>query len=261
MFHTLGAFAIVSNIVFLSLRSKMPTLHCTALHCFCGSLTTPTLLEMTADLLGSCCGYMEALATARPALFSAECRSLTRPVATVLQHAMPLHATTQESPAAAINTPDDGAGSVSGENEDAARVRIADGIEERKTLDLWVDMLGISLLPFCGGRDGSSTSSRRRRSQPQGPTEGGEADASDGDSDGDSSDEEDGGNSDADAHARSGWVGGWMRRAGVAGTEPPECPFDFSDGGADQGLPCRLAAFIASRAEVMLFLFSPSLVA
>lgn len=144
----------------------------------------------------------------------------------------------------ATGTPDEGAGSPRGGNEDAAAV---DGIQGRKTLELWVDMLGISLLPFCGGSDDSR---RRHRPRSRGATEGDKADDSDVDSDGDSSDEEDGGGASADARARSGWVGGWLRGTGAIGTEPPECPFDFSDNGADQSLPCRLAVFIAFRAKV-----------
>ena len=222
---------------------------------------------------------MEALATAHPARFSAGCQSLATHAAAVLMRAAAGteaggteisrasvdknvvesvangNAETDVDAALSANgnaeTDVDAVPSANGNAEtgvDAAPS--ASGIEERKTVELWVDMLGICLLPFCGGSTrGSSANGRPFR---------GSADREQADgfySDSDSDDESGGGDRGGGfvhGKARSGWVAGWMRRAGMAGAEAPECPFDLQPGGRDEGLPLRLAVMIASRAKVTI---------
>ncbi len=138
-------------------------------------------------------------------------------------------------------------------------------VEERKTLELWFDMLGICLLPFCSGSGsgGGRTSGTSTPAQPDAAAAAaaaGAEQANDGDpfdSDSDDEDEEDdendgddGGGGAGGGKTRSGWVAGWMRRAGVALAEPLECPFEIRSGGRDEDLPCRLAALAASHAQV-----------
>lgn len=150
-------------------------------------------------------------------------------------------------------------------------------IEERKALELWVDMLGICLLPFCGGGSGGDTSSARRQSDAKdgqvgnsGTSNGhsqshdprvGDREEADDPFDSDSDEEEDDVDDHDDAEGKSrgsegegkprpGWVAGWMRRAGVTVAGPLECPLDVRPGGRDEELPCRLAALIACNAKV-----------
>lgn len=120
-----------------------------------------------------------------------------------------------------------------------------EGIRERKALERWVDMFGICLLPFCAG---STTGRRLQGASAQ--CVAGEFD-SDSDEDSEVEDEDDGF---TDGQARSEWVSGWLRRAGVAGTEPLECPFDVQTGGCDERLAHCLAAHIVSHAKVTFFL-------
>ena len=212
---------------------------------------------------------MEALATARPARFSAGCQSLAAHAAAVLMRAVAGGGETESS---TTLVDEDAAESVTNGNAetDVGAAPSANGnaetgvhaapsasaIEERESLDRWVDMLGICLLPFCGGSAGDS----RANEKPfQDSADGEQADGFYSDSDGDDTDDESGGsdrgNGFAHGKARSGWVAGWMRRAGMAGAETPECPFDLQPGGRDEGLPLRLAVMIASRAKVTFFPF------
>lgn len=189
---------------------------------------------------------MEALATARPARFSAECQSLATPVAALVMHAEPLRNGTVDASPSADDASNAGAAASPDEEAPYNGSGSEDGVERRKASELWVEMLGICLLPFC-----RSSGSGNRPQSKQDTANGkrmGEFDGSDSDEDYSDSDEDEGESS--RGQARSGWVAGWMRRAGVAGFEPPECPFDVQPGGKDEGLPVRLAALIASRVKV-----------
>ncbi|CAN0013817.1 unnamed protein product [Ectocarpus sp. 12 AP-2014] len=212
-------------------------------------------------LLTSCCRYMEALATAYPARFSADCRSLARPVASCVL-VMTTAANVHDSVLGVV-VPCREAKGEGEENDDGLPFRSERTftIEERNALELWVEMLGICLLPFCGSGGGSQITSRS-----------GLAEAASGDDeishdpsgehgdypfDSDNEEEEDGADGDeeegsrvsGDGKARSRWVAGWMRRAGVTLAEPLECPFDVRPGGGDEDLPVRLATLISYHAQ------------
>lgn len=232
-----------------------------------GTAAHPSLM---AELLTSCCRYMEALATAHPARFSAGCQSLATHAAAVLMRAVAGSSETESSRAlvdedAAVSmangnaeTDVGAAPSVNGNAETGVHAAPSDSvIEERNTLEGWVDMFGICLLPFCGGSAGRSRANERPF---QDSADREQADGFYSDSDGDDSDDESRGGDRGDGFvhgkARSGWVAGWMRRAGMAGVEIPKCPFDLQPGGRDEGLPLRLAVMIASRAKVTFFRFA-----
>lgn len=241
---------------------------------------------------------MEALATANPTRFSEECQSLARPVASCVLLMMENGA----AAAAAVPVPD-----ANGEEEEtpetepsatgtdekcsenggkfAANRHTAAGqqalsangnaaaIEERKALELWVDLFGICLLPFCnscssggrrGGGGGSNNEPGAAGADAGAPdaVQGNDPFDSDSDSDNEEEEEEEGADGGDDAetsgggfsgggNASSGRVAGrWMRRSGSALAEPLECPLDVRPGGQDEELPRRLAAFIAAHAKV-----------
>ena len=249
---------------------------------------------------------MEALATAFPARFSAECRSLATPVASCAQQLMVAHATrsavpggaiadgeadakeqqsvaaessppppppvarTSSGPSAAPAEDEEektaGGGRDGGENGDGAVPSpppvVAGGrnslaIEERRAMELWVDMLGICLLPFCGsggGADGS-VAAKGINGGPSAAAAGSEhaddpLDTDSEDEDDEDADDEGGGDGEGGGKARAGWVTGWMRRAGVTLTEPLACPLDIQPGGRDEELPRRLTVLTASHAKV-----------
>lgn len=138
-------------------------------------------------------------------------------------------------------------------------------IEERRAMELWVDLLGICLLPFCSG--GGEAAKAQRNGEPPAAAATAAADAEraddplDSEDEDEDEDEEDGDDQDNDldwngrgapggGRARSGWVAGWMRRAGVSLAKPLECPFDIQPGGRDEELPRRLAVLTASHAKV-----------
>lgn len=258
---------------------------------------------------------MEALATAHPARFSAECHSLARPVASCVLAMMENGAAAAaEIPFPDANNGDETpqtepfAATKEGENDEnsgnscaskghvAAAQQTLSGngnaaaIENRKALDLWVDMLGICLLSFCkisgggGCRGGGAVSGNQRNGASNGSDSNNEpaaavaasataasADTVQGndpfDSDSDSEEEEeekedadsgDGGRNveDGFSDGGKGWVAGWwMRRAGSALAVPLECPFDVQPGREDEELPRRLAAFIAVNAKVRSCVF------
>lgn len=209
---------------------------------------------------------MEALATAYPDRFSTDCRSLARPVASCAL-AMTTMAKVHDSATGAA-APCGEAKGEGEENEDGllSRSGCAVTIEERNALELWVEMLGICLLPFCGSSGGGSRTTTR--SGLAGAASGdddnsrnpsGEHDNDPFDSDEEEEEEEEGGADDdeeegnrmsGNVKVRSRWVAGWMRRAGVTLAEPLECPFDVQPGGRDEDLPVRLATLISYRAQV-----------
>lgn len=126
-------------------------------------------------------------------------------------------------------------------------------------MELWVEMLGICLLPFCGSGGGSRTTSRGALAEaPTGdddnsgdPTGENDDDPFDSDDEEEEDDDEEEGNGvSGDGKARSRWVAGWMRRAGVTLAESLECPFDVQPGGRDEDLPARLATLISHHAQV-----------
>lgn len=216
----------------------------------------------SAVLLTSCCRYMEALATAYPARFSADCGSLARPVAScalVMTTTVEVH--DSEIGVAVLCRE----AKVEGEENDdglPSRSGRTITIEERNALELWVEMLGICLLPFCGSGGGSWTTSRSGLAEAasgdddnsRDPTGEHSDDPFDSDNeeeeDGADDDEEEGSRVSGDGKARSRWVAGWMRRAGVTFAEPLECPFDVRPGGRDEDLPVRLATLISYHAQV-----------
>ncbi|CAN0420191.1 unnamed protein product [Laminaria digitata] len=214
-----------------------------------------------AELLTSCCRYMESLATAHPTRFSAGCQSLaTHAAAVLMRTAAGTGAVETETFRESVDqdAAESAATGIAEADVDAAPSAngIAEtDIAERKTLELWVDMLGICLLPFCSGGNGSTRGGRENGRPFQDSAKREQADGfySDSDSDGDDNDDESGGGDRGEGFpngkARSGWVAGWMRRAGMAGVETPKCPFDLQRGGRDEGLPLRLAVMIASRAK------------
>ncbi|CAM9701088.1 unnamed protein product [Scytosiphon promiscuus] len=180
---------------------------------------------------------MEALATAFPGQFSADCQSLARPVVSCLLKAMAAHGGKSAG---------GGGGTVQSSSAGTSNVSVT--VEERRALELWVEMLGICLLPFCGSGSGGRTISGSDQSganKSKSPIDGGTVNKGDSRSHHPRSRGSDGG----EGRSRSGWVAGWMRRAGVAVAGPLECPLDVRPGGRDEDLPCRLAALIASHAK------------
>lgn len=175
---------------------------------------------------------MESLATARPERFAADCQSLGTPVAAVLMHeAMPSKDTSDEQASSGHNGHH--GTNISPKDQSGAAVRV----------NLWVDLLGICLLPFCAG-DGGQTQSVDDRNQQ------GEFDSDD---DTDSDDEGDSlGHGLPSGRMRSGWVRGSLRRAEEAssGVEPLECPFDCRPGGKDAELTVRLTGLVSSYVKV-----------
>ncbi|CBN77464.1 expressed unknown protein [Ectocarpus siliculosus] len=212
-------------------------------------------------LLTSCCRYMEALATAYPARFSADCRSLARPVASCVL-VMTRTAKAHDS-AIGVAVPCRETKGEGEENDDGfpSRSGRTITIEERNALELWVEMLGICLLPFCGSGGGSRTTSRSGLGEATSGDDDNSRDPSgehgddpfDSDNeeeeDGTDDDEEDGSRVSGDGKARSRWVAGWMRRAGITLAEPLECPFDVRPGGRDEDMPVRLATLISYHAQ------------
>ncbi|CAB1115581.1 unnamed protein product [Ectocarpus sp. CCAP 1310/34] len=212
-------------------------------------------------LLTSCCRYMEALATAYPARFSADCRSLARPVASCVLVMTTMAEVHDSAKGVAVPCREDkGEGE---ENDDGLPSKSGRTItiEERNALELWVEMLGICLLPFCGSGGGSRTASRSGLAEAasgddeiyRDPSGEHGDDPFDSDNeeeeDGADDDEEEGSRVSGDGKARSRWVAGWMRRAGVTLAEPLECPFDVWPGGGDEDLPVRLATLISYHAQ------------
>ena len=107
------------------------------------------------------------------------------------------------------------------------------GREERKALELWTEMVGICLLPFCG--DGELI---------------GELDVSHEDDD-DSEVEDD---QDEVAEGRAGAVmGSWRVLQRARGADPQECPFNVQPGGEQEDLPLRLVEAVASVVKVKRF--------
>lgn len=189
---------------------------------------------------------MEALATAHPARFSTECQSLAPHTAAVLMRAT---ASTNNTETSRTSVDEDAEELLTNGNAetDMGVAPSTNEIEERKALELWVDFLGICLLPFCGRRNAGE--SRAKGDNADGEDIDGFHSDDDSDDESEGDDEGDGGVS--HGKARSGWVKGWMRRAGMAGTETPKCPFDLRSGGRDEDLPLRLAVMIASRVKVI----------
>eukprot|EP00903_Cladosiphon_okamuranus_P014724 g13644.t1 len=139
----------------------------------------------------------------------------------------------------------------------AASGRTSLAIEERRAMELWVDMLGICLLPFCSAGGGAAPAGQG------GPSTAGESEQFDDPLESDSEDEDyedaDGGDDEGNSGGgggglpgggrRAGWVAGWMQRAGVSLAKPLECPFDVKPRGRDEELPFQLAVLAASHAK------------
>lgn len=204
---------------------------------------------------------MEALATARPAYFSTACQSLARHVADIFLARASRSASTSANNEAFSTTGVDATeqfGTIDEQNSPASGIPLSEELDptddddnltlasdlvKRKELELWADMLGMCLLPFCT-RDTTARKINENRAQEA-------SDEFDSESD---EDEEEGsvGDGFADGKARSGWVAGWMRRAGASstGAEPLKCPFDVREGGEDAGFSSRLASVIVSHTKV-----------
>lgn len=187
-----------------------------------------------------------------PDRFASDCQSLAPRIAAVLLRIVPPYSDSSE-PSPETTVDDDGHRADSPEKAEASiTVRSPAGeSKDRKSLELWTEMLGISLLPFCGtvsgddyrslGRGGADREMRR--------------DFEGSDDDCNYIDEEDDADENGGEWVRLGRVGWWaLQRARGARVEPPECPFEFYPGGSQEDLPCRLASITSSLVKVEMLL-------
>lgn len=193
---------------------------------------------------------MEALATTLPNRFASDCQSLAPLIAAVLLRMVSPYPDSSKS---ISETAVDGSGGVGSPEKAAASNGLrspAGESEDRKSLELWTEMLGICLLPFCGPGSGDGYRSLGRGGtdrEMRGDIEGSDDDC-------DISDVEDDAGENAGEWVGPGRVGWWaLQRAREARIAPSECPFDFHPGGDQEDLPCRLASIVASLVEVKRF--------
>lgn len=208
---------------------------------------------MKTELLSGCCRYVEALATNRPVRFSNDCQSLATPVAGLLIRAAalsienmseepPADGVTESEATASGRRSDAGASSIDGHADQSSTAKDNNDLPPRVTLELWIDLLGLCLLPFCcGNGDRAQDATRQHKIVEYDNDDDTDSDGEEGDT----ADEFGGG------WGGSGWVARRVRRAGQAtGEMALQCPFDWGPGGVDSAMPRCLAVLIAAHVKV-----------